>query len=74
MAETETQLGRIERKLNTLCRLLTGNDHPEEGLIVRFDRVEQTQKRVRWFLRSITGTLIAIAALVAGIIVALRNT
>lgn len=73
MAEVPTQLDKIERKLDTLCRLLTGNDHPEEGLIVRFDRVEQAQKRVRWFLRSFTGAIIA-AVIGGAIIVALRGT
>lgn len=68
MAETETQLGRIERKLDTVCKILTGNSNPSVGLVVRFDRVEQTQKRVRWILRSITGAFIAAA--IAGIIIA----
>ena len=68
MAETETQLGRIERKLDTLCKILTGNSNPSVGLVVRFDRVEQAQKRVRWLLRSMTGAIIAAA--VGGIIVA----
>ncbi len=71
MAEQPTQLDKIERKLDTLCKILTGNSNPSVGLVVRFDRVEQTQKRVRWMLRSITGAIVAAA--VAGIIVALRS-
>lgn len=67
MAEEVTQLDKIEQKLDTLCKILTGNANPGEGLIVRFDRVEQSQKRVRWFLRSIVGALVVagIAAVVA---------
>ncbi len=72
MANGETQLDKIERKLDTLCKILTGNSNPSVGLVVRFDRVEQTQKRVRWILRSITGAIVVAA--VAGIIVALRST
>ncbi|MEE8607813.1 MAG: hypothetical protein V3S55_09420 [Nitrospiraceae bacterium] len=72
MANGETQLDKIERKLDTLCKILTGNSNPSLGLVVRFDRVEQTQKRVRWILRSITGAIVAAA--VAGIIVALRSS
>ncbi len=71
MAEQPTQLDKIERKLDTVCKILTGNSNPSVGLVVRFDRVEQTQKRVRWILRSMTGA--AIAAAIAGIIVALRS-
>ena len=71
MAETETQLGRIERKLDTLCKILTGNSNPSVGLVVRFDRVEQAQKRVRWVFRSIVGALVI--AGIAGIVAAVRG-
>ena len=73
MPEEETQLDRIEHKVDVLCRIITGNSNPSVGLVVRFDRVEQAQKRVRWLLRSMTGAVIAAA--VGGIIVAVvRST
>ncbi len=71
MAENESQLDRIEGKVDTLCLILTGDGEPQKGLVVRFDRVEQAQKRVRWFLRSVAGA--CIAAIVVVVIVALRS-
>ncbi len=76
MAENESQLDRIERKLDTLCKIITGNDNPGEGLVVRFDRVEQAQKRVRWYIRTIVAALVAaiLFGIVAGIVAAMKGS
>lgn len=48
MLQTQAAMGRdlqqMERELLRLNELITGNGHPERGLIVRIDRLEQTGK------------------------------
>lgn len=39
--EHMVRLQRMEEKLDRLCLLISGNGKPQEGIIVRFDRLEQ---------------------------------
>lgn len=41
----ENQLQEINRKLDLVTKLLTGNGDPSTGYIVRIDRLEQRDKR-----------------------------
>ena len=41
-----SQLDRIERQLETLTAIVTGNGTPEKGIIVRLDRIENWMQRV----------------------------
>lgn len=60
-----TQLDRIEGKVDRALLLLEGNGKPERGLVVRVDRLEQSEKRrARWvgafgtaMIASLAGTL-----------------
>jgi len=64
---------RIEKNLNTLSHLVTGNGTPERGIIIRLDRVENAVSELRttlhtvlaWFLKPAAGAvgLAAVAAL-----------
>jgi hypothetical protein len=64
---------RIERNLQQLSHLVTGNGTPERGIIVRLDRVENALGELRstlrttvaWFLKPAAGAvgLAAVAAL-----------
>jgi uncharacterized protein HemX len=64
---------RIERNLQQLSHLVTGNGTPERGIIVRLDRVENVVSELRsmlrttvsWFLKPAAGAvgLAAVAGL-----------
>ncbi len=49
MADNEEHI-RIERKLDTVILLLTGNGNPEHGIVVRLDRLEQWRAGVNKIL------------------------
>lgn len=44
------RLEQMYRKIERLERFVTGGDKPEQGLIVKVDRLEQFANQVRWFL------------------------
>ena len=61
---TDLQIERLESKLDQaidsidkLNALMTGNGNPANGIIVRFDRVEQ---KVKWIWAAIGVALVAI--------------
>ena len=54
----ETWEERVERKLDFLCTLLTGNGDPQKGLVVRVDRLEQAEKRRKWWVGTAVGAAI----------------
>lgn len=39
------KVGKLDDKMDTMDRLLTGDDKPAEGLIIRMDRMEQDNLR-----------------------------
>ena len=70
---SETQLDRIERKLDTYGVILTGNSKPERGHVVRMDRLEGRAKRSDRMqgviLTSVVGmVLVIIGATLTGIV------
>ena len=44
----ETQLDRIENRVEFISEILTGDGTPEKGHIVRIDRLERVQKCIIW--------------------------
>ena len=62
--ETQGWRKRIESKLDEICLLLTGGGNPHRGIIVRLDRLEQSNSRWAWVPRSVLTAVIA--AVVAG--------
>jgi len=68
LARVEGDLGAIKATLAKLEKILSGNGSPSMGLVVRFDRVEQAEKR-RSRLAWITVTA-AVGALVAAAVAA----
>ena len=46
------QLDRIESEVVAVKHLLTGNGTPERGIIVRVDRLEQSDKTRSWWTRT----------------------
>lgn len=45
----QEQVDRIEKKIDKLDNLLTGNGEPHKGIVVRLDRVEQREEsRNKW--------------------------
>jgi hypothetical protein len=48
----EERFGHIEKKIEKANDLLSGNGTPEKGIIIRLDRLEQTEQRRTWLLRS----------------------
>lgn len=61
---SETWEKRVEGKLDLLTELLTGNGEPSKGLVVRVDRLEQSEERQRWWVGTAVGS--AAAAVFAG--------
>jgi chromosome segregation ATPase len=59
----EERFNQIEKKIEQLNELLNGNGHPEKGIVVRLDRLEQTEER-RSFMHRAT-IVSAIGAIVA---------
>ena len=64
MCERE-QLHRIEAKVDQALKLLTGNGHPETGVVFRLVKLEQSAAQHdasrMWFLRTVIGTCITLA-------------
>jgi hypothetical protein len=63
------QLDRMEKKLDELHKLMTGNSEPHKGVIVRMDRLEQRSRATLWFVNVVLGALIT--AVVAGTVAAI---
>lgn len=57
------QLDRIEKEVAAIKHLLTGNGTPEHGMIVRVDRLEQSDRNRSWWTR--TAAAAGVTALVA---------
>ena len=70
-AVSSSQLDRIEGEITSIKSILTGNGSPERGLIVRLDRIEQTDQGRKWWLRTVGGA--AAVSLVATIIEFLKK-
>lgn len=61
-AETKAKLHDIAEDVKTVLKILNGNGDPSKGLVVRVDRLEQSESRRNWLSRS------AIGACIVGII------
>jgi hypothetical protein len=63
LREIFDRLERIERECKTTNTILTGDGIPENGVIVKLDRLQQSESKRVWFFRSVIGALLlAIAA------------
>jgi len=63
----QTQLDRIEQRVQKIDKLLTGNGDPSKGIIVRLDRLEQTEiKRSRLVGALFLGVLLMVATTIWG--------
>src|SRR5258706_1338642 len=58
--EFDTRMDAMEEKIDGIIVLLTGNGHPEHGLIIRMDRIEQDRKRVAKLLWTVIGSSLTI--------------
>ena len=63
---SETQLDRIERKLDTYGVILTGNSKPERGHVVRMDRLEGRAKRSDRMQGVILTTVVGMVLVIIG--------
>ena len=55
------QIDRIEKKLDTIGVILTGNGHPENGLVLQVDRLKQDNNRTKWYVRTFAAAFIGVA-------------
>jgi hypothetical protein len=69
IGEIKESLTVISRQVQTLTILLTGNGHPEDGLIVKVDRIREAQKSRKAFEAKLIGVLLTVGALVAADII-----
>lgn len=53
------KLDRIDEKATLACRLLNGNGNPEQGIVLRLDRIEQVQARRNKWSWLIASTVVA---------------
>lgn len=61
-------LRRIEAKIDRTIRLLDGGDIPERGLLIRMDRLEQSERRRdRWLWGVITTAIGSLAAAIGSL-------
>ncbi len=64
------ELAPLRQEIEQTRKLLTGNGNPEKGLIVRVDRIEQSEKSKTYWFRTIT--VLVITALLSSIRALLR--
>lgn len=50
-----------------LRQLLTGNSHPETGIVVRLDRIEQAEARRVWIIRA------TVAAVIGAVVTSVKS-
>jgi len=62
---SDEQLNRIESKMDYCVSLLTGDKLPENGLVLKVDRLVQNDQRRTWLARTAIGA--SIAALITSI-------
>lgn len=55
----EGKIDHVAEQVSLLNKLLTGGDEPARGMIVRIDRVEQTQERQRKVIWAVVGAVLA---------------
>lgn len=58
---TKVVLKQISDDVRTIKYLLTGNGESHKGLVVRVDRLEQTEKRRGWTMKATLGAMIVAA-------------
>ena len=58
VADLRTDIVELSAQTKMLNQLLTGNGTPEQGVIVRLDRIEQNQQRTSWFGRTLVASII----------------
>lgn len=65
----EQKLSQIAEDVSEIKEILTGNGEPSKGLIVRFDRIEQSQKRASWLAKTAIGaSVVAILAVISKVL------
>lgn len=61
----------ITVKIEQINNLLNGNGTPERGIIVRLDRLEQSEQRRTWLLR--TTIVASVAAIISSVVNYIKN-
>ena len=56
--EIKIQLDHIGDAIDRMEKLLTGNGDPAKGLVVRVDRLEQTESRRKWQIRTLAASFL----------------
>ena len=56
--EIKIQLEHVIDTVDKIEKLLTGNGDPSKGLVVRVDRLEQTDSRRRWQIRTLAASFL----------------
>ena len=57
---TPDDIAQINKKLDTVLEILTGNGDPQKGLIVRTDRLEQKSAAASWFIGVVIVALVGL--------------
>jgi uncharacterized protein YqgV (UPF0045/DUF77 family) len=55
----EVRLDDIADDVKVIKEILTGNGDPRKGMVLRMDRLEETQKRRDWWIKAAMGTSIS---------------
>ena len=58
---------RLDEKLGILSHIIVGNGDPSKGLVVRFDRIEQSNERREWLNKT------AVAAAIAAVLLSIAG-
>jgi len=60
VAQITEHLRSIDEKLNTCINILGGSPGGNPGLVVKVDRLEQSEKRRSWLIKAIVVSLIGL--------------
>ena len=59
----------IYNDVREIKALLTGNGHPEDGIVVRMDRLEQAEKqRAKWSGAAVVAAITAVVTAIGAVI------
>lgn len=57
---TADEYAQVNKKLDTITEILTGNGDPQKGVILRLDRVEQSTAAAKWFIGVVIVALVGL--------------
>ena len=74
LAELNSNMLQMQSNFETLSKLITGNGHPEKGIIIKLDRLEQESvRRERWTKAAVAAALTALATTAVHLIKSIIN-